>query len=136
MRPIRLLAASLALAALASSPSALADKGKGKGKGKGWKKKGTPHAWVNPSDRRLQRDLARLVAARPRLPDGSRIVINAPRGVAPAAPRTSASPRYAAAPRHAAAPRPGADAGAVQRRMSAVDSYLRTHRPPALPPSP
>lgn len=65
------------------------------------------------------RDLARLVAARPRLPDGSRIVVNVPRTLA--APRTSAPRAMPTAP--------AADAWVAQRRRDAVAGYLHAHAP-------
>lgn len=144
MRPIRLLATGLALAALALSPCAFADDDDDddddRRKGKRWKKTGPRHAWVHHADRRLERDLARLVAAKPRLPDGSRIVLNLPRDVAPAriasVPRPARVVRGANVARVATAPRLARDARYAQRRASAVDSYLRAHRAPPVPPRP
>ena len=118
MPAIRAAAIAIALFALATPFDAEAKKKHGKH----WKKKGAHAAWVHRVDRRarLERDLAVLVAARPRLPDGSRIVLNAPaRAVlrrAPSLPRP-------------AAPLPRGDLATAQRRASAVDSFLRSHSP-------
>jgi hypothetical protein len=118
MHWIRTIAAALVVAGLAMPTDAPAKKGHKKH----GKKKGGRHAWVHPADRRRERDLARLVAARPRLPDGSRVVIDAPR---PPAPVRTPVPRLVRAPSPVAS-----DVLVAQRRTSAVDQFLRTHRPP------
>lgn len=112
--------AAVLLAALAlAMPNAADAKRK---HGKGWKKKGPRAAWVHRVDRRdrLERDLARLIAARPRLADGSRIVQN--------------SPSRAVVQRVASTTRVLRSAPAVvdQRRTDAVSSFLQRHPPPAL----
>jgi hypothetical protein len=116
MHWIRSVVAALAVAALALPVDAPAKKGHKKHGGKGGR-----HAWVHPQDRRVERDIARLVAARPRLPDGSRIVITAPRAPVSARMRITRPPSAAPA---------FATARTDQRRASAVDAFLRTHRPP------
>lgn len=121
MHVLRTAATALAVLALAGSPDALAKKGHGKGRGKG----GPPHA-IKHGRKHLERDLAALIAARPRLPDGSRVVLRAP-------PPPSPTRRLRATPTGAAAlPAPvpiGSDPLTAQRRVAAVDAYLRSHRP-------
>lgn len=122
MRALRIAMAALAVAAMVAAPDAAAKKGHKKGH-----KKGPRVVRVDRIERRaIERDLAAIVAARPRLPDGSRIVLNTrplptPRGIASVPVR-----------RRALAPRPFAASTAAltaQRRASAVDTYLRTHQP-------
>lgn len=122
MRALRIAMAALAVAALVAAPDAVAKKGHKKGH-----KKGPRVVRVERIERRaIERDLAALVAARPRLPDGSRIVLNTrsaptPRSVVPVPVR-----RPALAPRAFAT---STAALTAQRRASAVDTYLRTHQP-------
>lgn len=122
MRGLRLAMAAVAVAALVAAPEADARKGHRKGHEK------RAH-WVRVERverRSIEHELAALVAARPRLPDGPHIVPNtrpspAPRGIASAPARrpTRSMPTFT--------PSPGALAD--QRRASAVDAYLRSHPP-------